>query len=102
MRIRLNLACLAAGSTLVVAAEPAGAAGPPQSSLFGSRFDAVENRLSRNRPVPPQSSLFGSRFDFRRAAFELRVALRLNLACLAAGSTFDRACRKLLESAASI
>ena len=106
---RLNLACLAVGSTGTRCGcsrkRP-----PPQSSLFGCRFDAIWQTSRSKNVTPPQSSLFGCRFDGVKLAtwkknkppqsslFGCRfnshghgsvmsIVGRLNLACLAVGST---------------
>ena len=60
--LRLNLACLAVGSTefvLYLRDDPV----PPQSSLFGCRFDEELRSITGHASTPPQSSLFGCRFD---------------------------------------
>ena len=88
---RLNLACLAVGSTANVAPDAFNPF-PPQSSLFGCRFDFRSIRIPCKNGFPPQSSLFGCRFD-QYLYSEIHFPLcRLNLACLAVGSTaFSRA-----------
>ena len=86
---RLNLACLAVGSTSDVEAKVDASGYPPQSSLFGCRFDR-HLRGSCKYKAPPQSSLFGCRFDVSRQLHQFYPERRLNLACLAVGSTVFR------------
>ena len=78
MTIRLNLACLAVGST-------------------------KEATVKRNgQPYPPQSSLFGCRFDRFISSPDSSYSVRLNLACLAVGSTNTTSRRLRDEMSASI
>ena len=74
---------------------------PPQSSLFGCRFDSVDES-ERGRMSPPQSSLFGCRFDADDLKQSEIETLRLNLACLAVGSTSVRIKHRRFSSSASI
>ena len=107
---RLNLACLAVGSTVrlymtkYLSKPPQSSlfgcrfdgevlkrgektVNPPQSSLFGCRFDDL-NVIPFAQPYrPPQSSLFGCRFDKGGVMESEWIRCRLNLACLAVGST---------------
>ena len=85
---RLNLACLAVGSTHGMTVFPSAYA-PPQSSLFGCRFDESAELFEAAALIhPPQSSLFGCRFDGKLEWDEYGDIFRLNLACLAVGSTY--------------
>ena len=86
--LRLNLACLAVGSTYKIFS----------ISIVVNRLNlaclAVGSTPARRQGAeaqsPPQSSLFGCRFDHHDFAQVVETESRLNLACLAVGSTHFR------------
>ncbi len=87
---RLNLACLAGGST--VTGENVSCENCARLNLACLAGGSTAGDFFRmDDRSPPQSSLFGWRFDRTSfARFWKRRIYRLNLACLAVGSTFER------------